>query len=74
MRCRYAGACEVCAFAFDGVVEMLGKGIVDDSNQRLEIVREGERDADVGVGVDEVCSAIYWVDYEGGRRCERTAG
>ena len=45
---------------------MRGERIVDDANERDEIVDEGERDADVGVGVDEVGRAVDGVDDECG--------
>lgn len=52
--------------AVDGGVEMVGEGVVDDADEGDEVVDEGEGDADVGVGVDEVCGAVDRVDHEGG--------
>lgn len=41
MRRRNAGSCEVGAFAMDGMVEVLGEGIIDDADEGLELVGEG---------------------------------
>ena len=49
----------------DGMVEMLGEGIVDDADEGFELVGEGEGDGDVRMSVHEVGSSVYWVDYEG---------
>ena len=67
MRRWYAGSCEVGAFAVDGMVEVLNEGIVDDADERFELVGEGEGDGDVGVGVHEVSGSVYGVDYKGWR-------
>ena len=65
MRRGDARGCEVGAFAVDGVVEMLDEGIVDDADERFELVGEGEGDGDVGMAVYEVGGSVYGVDYEG---------
>lgn len=52
--------------AVNGGVEVVGEGVVDDADEGDEVVDEGEGDADVGVGVDEVCGAVDGVDDEGG--------
>lgn len=52
--------------AVDSGVEMVSEGVIDDTDKGDEVVYEGEGDADVGVGVDEVCSAVDGVDDEGG--------
>lgn len=65
MRGWDAGGGEVGALGVDGVVEVLGEGVVDDADEGFEVVGEGEGDGDVGVGVDEVCGAVDGVDYEG---------
>ena len=49
----------------DGVVEMLGEGIIDDADEGFELVGEGEGDGDVGMSVYEVGGSVYWVAYEG---------
>lgn len=49
----------------DGVVEILSEGIVDDADERFELVGEGEGDGDVGMSVHEIGGSVYWVDYEG---------
>ena len=41
MRCWDTGGCEVGAFAVDGVVEVLGEGVVDDADESFEVVVEG---------------------------------
>ena len=76
MRRRDAGGCEVGTFAMDGMVEMLGEGIVDDADEGFEFVGEGEGDGNVGVTVHEVGGSIYGVDYEGwsGREAARGGG
>ena len=65
VRRRDARSCEVGAFAADGVVEVLGEGVVDDADEGFEVVGEGEGDGDVGVGVHEVCGAVDRVHDEG---------
>ena len=70
MRCGNAGSGEVGAFTVDGVVEVLGEGVVDDADEGFEVVGEGEGDGDVWVGVDEICGSIYGVDDEGWGGCE----
>ena len=50
----------------DGVVEVLGEGVVDYADEGLEVFGEGEGDGDVGVAVYEVGGAVYGVDDEGG--------
>ena len=62
MRGRYAGGCEVGAFAADGVVEVLDEGVVDDADEGFELGGEGLGDGDVGMAVDEVCGAVDGVD------------
>ena len=68
MRGWDAGSCEVSTLAVNGVVEMLDEGIVDDAHEGLELVGEGEGNGNVGMGVHEICSTIYWVDNEGWSR------
>jgi len=46
------------------VVELLGERVIDDSYERHHLVREGERDGDVGEGVDKVRGAVDRVDNE----------
>lgn len=41
MRGGDAGGGEVGAFAVDGVVEVLGEGVVDDADEGSELVGEG---------------------------------
>lgn len=65
MRSRDARGCEVGALAVDGVVEVLGEGIVDDADEGTELVGEGKGDGDVGMGVHKVHGAVYGVDDEG---------
>ena len=65
MRRRDAGGCEVGAFTVYGMVEMLGEGIVDDTDERFKFVGECKGDGDVRMCVDEVGRSVYWVDYEG---------
>ena len=65
MRCGDAGSCEIGAFAVDGVVKMLCERIVDDADERFELVGEGEGDGDVGMSVDEVGGSVYRVDDKG---------
>ena len=62
--------------AFDGVVEMLCKRVVDDADEGDEVVGEGEGDGYVREGVDEVGGAVDGVadecrsrGQEGGGRC-----
>ena len=62
MRSGDAGSCEIGAFAVDGVVELLCERIVDDADERFELVGEGEGDGDVGMSVDEVGGSVYGVD------------
>ncbi len=64
MRSGYARGGEEGALAADGVVEVVGEGVVDDADEGPEVVGEGEGDGDVGVGVDEVCGAVDGVDDE----------
>ena len=52
---------------------MLGKGIVNDANFRLEVSHEGHRDGYVGVCVDEIGCAINRVNNES-RRCAQASG
>ncbi len=59
------GGGEVGAVAADGVVEVLGEGVVDDADEGAAVVGEGEGDGDVRVGVDEVGGAVDGVDDEG---------
>ena len=47
------------------MVDLRGEGIEDDTDFRHEIVDEGEGNADVGVGVDEVRRAVYRITDEG---------
>lgn len=60
----------------NGGVELLCKGIVDDADERFELVGKGERDGYVGEGVDEVCGTVDGIDYEGwtGRETGRGCG
>ena len=58
----------------DRVIEVLGERIIDDADQRAEIVGKGEGDADVRMGVHEVCGAVDGVDDEGGGRGEVAGG
>lgn len=48
----------------NGMVEMLGEGVVDDADEGFELVGESEGDGDVGMSVYEVGGSVYWVDYE----------
>ena len=50
------------------MVELSGEGIVDDSDLGYQVVDEGKRYTDVGIGVDEVGGTIYWIADEGWRR------
>lgn len=70
MRCWNTWSREVGAFALDGVVEVLGEGIVDDTDEGFEFVGEGEGDGDIRVGVYEVGGSVYGVDDEGWGRGE----
>ena len=50
----------------DRVIEVLGERVIDDADQRAEIVGKGEGDADVRMGVHEVCGFLcvcgrFWV-------------
>lgn len=45
---------------------MLRKWVVDYADEWVAVDGEAERDADVGVGVDEVRCAVYGVDYKAG--------
>lgn len=54
----------------NGVVEVLGERVVDDADEGLEFVGEGEGDGDVGMSVHEVGGSVYGVDYEGWGRGE----
>lgn len=54
----------------DGVVEMLGERVVDDTNEGFKVVGEGEGDGDVGMSVHEVGGPVYRIDYEGWGRGE----
>ena len=65
MRRRDAGSCEVGTFAVNGMVEVLGEGVIDDADEGFELVGEGEGDGDVGMSVYEIGGSVYWVDYEG---------
>lgn len=60
--------------AFDGGVEGRGEGAVDDADNGDPVEREAERDADVGVAVDEVDGAVDGVADEGGEVGEVHAG
>ena len=62
MRSGDAGSCEIGALAMDGVVELLSERIVDNANERFEIVGEGEGDGDVRVSVDEVGGSVYGIN------------
>ena len=44
MRGWDAGGCEVSAFAADGMMEMLGEGVVDDTDYGFALDGEGEGD------------------------------
>ena len=48
------------------MVEVLGVGVVDYTDEGFQVVREGEGDGDVGEAVDEVCGAVDGVADEGG--------
>ena len=76
MRGWDAGGCEVGALTVDGVVDVLGEGIVNDTDEGFELVGKGEGDGDVGMGVDEVCGSVYWVNDErwGGGEATRGGG
>ena len=65
MRSRDAGSCEIGAFTMNGVVKLLSERIVDDANERFELVSEGEGDGDVGMSVDEIGGSVYRVDDKG---------
>lgn len=60
----------------NGGVELLRKGIVDDADERFELVGKGERDGHVGEGVNEVGGAVDGIDYESwrGRQTRRGCG
>ena len=53
---------EVGALAFDPRVEGFGEGVVDDAEDGFLVDGEAERDAEVGVAVEEVGGAVYGVD------------
>ena len=62
------------AVAFDGAVEVLGEGVVDDADEGFQLVGEGEGDGDVRVGVHEVGGAVDGVDDERGCQGETRGG
>ena len=49
----------------DGVVDMLGEGVVDDADEGFEFVGEGKGDGDIWMSVHEVGGSVYRVHYEG---------
>ncbi len=70
-------AIEIRSFATDGAVQCLREGIVDNADRGDEVNGEAERDADVGVGMDEVCCAVDRVDDErwvSGKKRARSVG
>lgn len=59
--------------SFDSGVKMLGKWVVDNANQWFLLVREGQRDGDVGMSVDKIGSTVNRIHDKGRSVCQ-TAG
>ena len=54
-----------CALTLDGVEQIPRDRIENYANQRNKIVDEGERDAEVRVGVDKIHGAVNGIDDKG---------
>lgn len=56
------------------MVEMLGEGIINDTDERDAVVYECERDADIGVAVHKIGGAVDGIADEGWSSGQRRVG
>ena len=64
------GGGEIGSLVMDGMVKLGGERIVDDTNERDKVVDEAKRDADIWVGVNEVCGPVDRIDNKSWSRSE----
>ena len=64
------GGGEIGSLAMDGMVELGSERIIDDANERDQIVDEAKRNANIWVGVNEICGAVDRIDNESWSRSE----